>query len=293
MQFTLSNSSLSATVRTHGGELVSLRDSGGTEYIWGGDPAFWSGQNPILFPIVGTLKDGRVDIDGQSCEMSRHGFARNLDFTPVERGGDFISLELRESGETLKRYPFPFSLRVRHQLLEDGFSTAFTVENTGSAPLPFCIGAHTAFRCPLSHGERFEDYRLVFDRQEDASTLLLTSEGLIRGGAAAPMLSGGVLPLNYETFRRLDTVIFRQLRSRTVSLTHRETRRGVKMDFSQFPMIAFWTKPGAPFLCLEPWQGCAASDDESGRFADKPFAVILAPGERKTLVYSVTLLSGK
>lgn len=293
MQFTLSNASLSAIVRTHGGELVSLRDSGGTEYIWGGDPAFWSGQNPILFPIVGSLKDGRVDIGGQSCEMSRHGFARNLDFTPVEQGGDFISLELRESGETLKRYPFPFSLRVRHQLLKDGFSTAFTVENTGGSLLPFCIGAHTAFRCPLFPGERFEDYRLVFDQPEDASTLLLTSEGLIRGGAAAPMLSGGVLPLDYETFRRLDTVIFRQLRSRAVSLAHRETRRGVKMEFSQFPMIAFWTKPGAPFLCLEPWQGCAASDDESGCFTDKPFAVTLAPGERKTLAYSVTLLSGK
>ncbi len=292
MRFTLSRGALEAAVQTRGGELVSLRRNG-AEYIWGGDPAFWSGQNPILFPIVGSLKDGRVDIGGQTFSMSRHGFARHSEFTPVEQGGDFAVLELRESGETLEQYPFPFSLRVRHQLLTDGFSTAFTVENTGPSPLPFCIGAHTAFRCPLREGERFEDYRLVFDQREDASTLLLTPEGLVRGGAEEPMLSGGVLPLDYEIFRRLDTVIFRQLQSDSVSLVHRETGHGVKMDFSQFPMAAFWTKPGAPFLCLEPWQGCAASDRETGRFQDKPFAVTLAPGEQKTLAYTVTLLSGE
>ena len=292
MRFTLSRSALEAAVQTRGGELVSLRRNG-KEYIWGGDPAFWSGQNPILFPIVGSLKDGRVDIGGQTFSMSRHGFARHSEFTPVEQGGDFAVLELRESGETLERYPFPFSLRVRHQLLADGFSTAFTVENTGPSPLPFCIGAHTAFRCPLREGERFEDYRLVFDRREDASALLLTPEGLVRGGAEEPMLSGGVLPLDYGIFRRLDTVIFRQLQSGSVSLVHRETGRGVKMDFSQFPIAAFWTKPGAPFLCLEPWQGCAASERETGRFQDKPFAVTLAPGEQKTLAYTVTLLSGE
>ena len=292
MRFTLSRSALEDAVQTRGGELVSLRRNG-KEYIWGGDPAFWSGQNPILFPIVGSLKDGRVDIGGQTFSMSRHGFARHSEFTPVEQGGDFAVLELRESGETLERYPFPFSLRVRHQLLADGFSTAFTVENTGPSPLPFCIGAHTAFRCPLREGERFEDYRLVFDRREDASTLLLTPEGLVRGGAEEPMLSGGVLPLDYGIFRRLDTVIFRQLQSGSVSLVHRETGRGVKMDFSQFPIAAFWTKPGAPFLCLEPWQGCAASERETGRFQDKPFAVTLAPGEQKTLAYTVTLLSGE
>ena len=289
MRFSLSRGALEAVVQTRGGELVSLRRHG-MEYIWGGDPAFWSGRNPILFPIVGSLKSGRVDIGEQTYVMSRHGFARNLDFAPVEQDGGSIILELRESGETLERYPFPFSLRVRHQLLEDGFSTAFTVENTGAAPLPFCIGAHTAFRCPLFDGERFEDYQLVFSQHEDASTLLLTPEGLIRGRASEPMLFDGALPLDYETFRRLDTIIFRQLRSDTVSLMHRETGRGVKLDFSQFPMVAFWTKPGAPFLCLEPWQGCAAFDDETGRFQDKPFAITLAPGEKKTLAYTVTLL---
>lgn len=290
MDFTLSKDSLTAAARTRGGELVSLRDQAGTEYIWQGDPAFWSGQNPILFPIVGSLKDGKVDVNGRTYEMGRHGFARQSEFTPVEQGEDFIVLELRENRSTLARFPFPFVLRVRHQLLERGFSTAFAVENPGETPLPFCIGAHTAIRCPLLPGERFEDYELVFDQPEDGDSLLLSAQGLIRDGGKEPMLRSGKVTLDYEVFRRLDTIIFQGLRSRSVSLRHRGTGRGVSLDFQGFPMVAFWTKPGAPFLCMEPWHGCAAYTGESGRFQDKPHVITLAPGEKKELAYTFTLL---
>lgn len=290
MDYTLSSASLTASVRTRGGELVSLRDRAGTEYIWQGDPAFWSGQNPILFPIVGSLKDGRVDIDGGTFEMGRHGFARQCEFTAVEQGADFIVLELRESRETLARFPFPFVLRVRHRLAENGFSTAFTVENPGTAPLPFCVGAHTAIRCPLLAGERFEDYELAFDQPEDADTLLLSPQGLIQDGRSEPMLRGGRAALDYAVFRRLDTMIFQGLRSKTVTLRHKTAGHGVVLDFHEFPMVAFWTKPGAPFLCMEPWHGCAAYEGESGRFRDKPHVMTLAPGETRELAYSFTLL---
>ncbi|WP_325200545.1 aldose 1-epimerase family protein [Oscillibacter sp.] len=291
MTHTLSTPTLTASARTLGGELISLRDSAGTEYIWQGDPAFWSGQNPVLFPIVGSLKDGKVDVNGTTCEMGRHGFARRSEFTLTDQGPDFVTLELRESPETLARFPFPFGLQVRHQLLKNGFSTTFAVENTGTEPMPFCIGAHTAIRCPLLPGQRFEDYELIFDQPEDADTLLLTSQGLLRGGGREPMLRGGKVTLDYETFRRLDTLIFQGLRSKRVSLRHKETGRGVSLDFHEFPMIAFWTKPGAPFLCMEPWHGCAAYTGETGRFRDKPHAVTLAPDEWKELTYTFTLLN--
>lgn len=290
MRFTLSNASLTADVQTRGGELVSLRNRTGTEYMWQGDPAFWSGQNPILFPIVGNLKDGRVDIGGKSFEMARHGFARSSEFTMAEQGMDFAVLELRESPDTLARYPFPFLLRVRHELLENGFSTSFTVENCGETPLPFCIGAHTAINCPLADGEKFEDYELCFDQNEDADTLLLTSEGLLHAGRKEPMLSEGKVTLDYGTFQRLDTIIFQGLRSKTAALRHKTTGQGVSLDFHEFPMVAFWTKPGGPFLCMEPWQGCAALDNESGRFQDKLHVVTLASGEKKELSYRFTLL---
>lgn len=290
MDFTLSNASLTAAVRTQGGELVSLKDQAGTEYIWQGDPAFWSGQNPILFPIVGSLKDGKVDIDGRTYEMGRHGFARRSEFTLTDQASDFAVLELRESRSTLAQFPRPFVLRVRHQLLERGFSTAFAVENPGETPLPFCIGAHTAIRCPLFAGERFEDYELAFDQPEDGDTLLLTPQGLLQSGKTEPRLRGGTTALDYADFQRLDTLIFQGLRSQSVSLRHKDTGRGVSLDFGGFPMIAFWTKPGAPFLCMEPWHGCAAYTGESGRFRDKPHVITLAPGEKKELAYTFTLL---
>lgn len=288
MTFELKRGDLRAEAKTRGGELVSLRDGDGREYIWEGDPAFWPGQNPILFPIVGSLKGGKIGIGGKSYAMGRHGFARGMEFTPAERGEDFIVLELRETEETLKQYPFPFVLRVEHRLLPGGFSTAFTVENPGEAPMPFCIGGHTAIRIP--DGERFEDYELLFDEKERADSHLLNSEGVIRRGGRKPMLDGsGKIALRYDTFAELDTIIFSMLRSGNVSLIHRETGRGIRLDFHEFPMVGFWTKPGAPYLCMEPWQGCAAWDNESGKFEDKPFCTVLKPGEKKTLTYSFCL----
>ena len=293
MQFELLYHGLQAAVDSHGGELVSLRDTAGTEYIWNGDPAFWSGRNPLLFPIVGNLKGGRVLVHGQPYEMSRHGFARDLDFSPVERDDRHVVLELRESPETLSRYPFPFSLRVCHTLTEDGFSTAFRVENTGSAPMPFCIGAHTAFRCPLHKGERFEDYQIVFDRPEQADTVLLTPEGLVSHDGREPLLNGtDRFPLDRAVFGRLDTIILENLRSTGVSLLHRETGHGVRLDFTGFPMVAFWTKSGceAPFICLEPWHGCAAADNEDGEFFHKRHCITLAPWEIRDLRYTIALM---
>lgn len=293
MELTLRKNGLTARVETLGGELVSFRDRRGTEYIWNGDPAYWSGRNPVLFPIVGGLKDSRVDIGGKPFAMARHGFARRSRFAVAEQGEDFVEFELRESAETLRQYPFPFSLKVRHQLLEDGFSTRFTVANTGEAPMPFCIGAHTAFRCPLAAEERFEDYRLVFDRKEDAVSILPGEDGCLQSGAAGiPLDHTDTIELDHAVFDRVDTLIYQGLRSKTVRLCHKDTGRGVRVDFSQFPMVAFWTVPGksAPYICIEPWQGCAAFDNESGRFEDKPWCVTLAPGESREQEYTVELL---
>ena len=291
MTFELEKGGLRATVQTKGGELISLRDKAGLEHIWQGDPAFWTGRNPILFPIVGTLKDGQVEIGGRRYEMDRHGFARRVEFSLVEQEEDRVVLELRESREPLSRWPFPFSLKVEHRLLEEGSSTTFLVENTGDRPMPFCIGGHTAIRCPLEEGERFEDYELIFEEAEQADSHLLSPAGTILHHGREPMLDGtGRLALDYQTFARLDTIIFSMLRSGNVSLVHQETGRGVRLDFHEFPMVAFWTKPGAPFLCLEPWQGCAALDDETGRFEDKPYCLSLAPGESKRLTCSLSLI---
>lgn len=293
MELTFQKGGLTARADTLGGELVSLRDQSGTEYIWNGDPAYWPGRNPVLFPIVGGLKDGRVDIGGRTYEMARHGFARRSEFVIADRGEDFVEFELRERMGTLRQYPFFFSLRVRHQLCADGFYTQFTVTNPGTVPMPFCIGAHTAFRCPLGEGERFEDYRLVFDQTEDAVSILPGNGGVLLHDQPGPALEHtDTIRLDHAVFDAVDTLIYEGLRSKSVRLCHKDTGRGVRVDFSEFPMVAFWTMPGkkAPYICIEPWQGCAAFDNESGRFEDKSHCLTLAPGESKSLRYTVTLL---
>lgn len=292
MEITLRRGALTARVETMGGELVSLRDGTDMEYIWEGDPVYWSGRNPVLFPIVGKLKDGRVKIGGTDYEMAQHGFARRKEFAVAEQGADYVVFELREDADTLHQYPFPFSLRVHHQLTEDGFYTEFAAVNTGHAPMPFCIGAHTAFRCPLNKGERFEDYCLVFDQVEQADSILPYQNGLWHDKTIPALPGTDTIPLDYKVYDAVDTLIFDGLKSKTVQLRHKTAGRGVEVDFSQFPMVAFWTKPNAcaPYICIEPWQGCAAYDNESGRFEDKPYCVTLGPGETKTLRYTVRLL---
>ena len=291
MQIQLKYGEKKGIVDTHGAELISFQDEKGKEYIWCGDAAFWAGRNPNLFPVVGNLKEGKVTIKGNTYEMGRHGFARNSEFTVVDQGEDYVILELKDNEETLKCYPYHFSFQVIHRLEDLGFSTEYKVVNTGDEILPYCVGAHTAFNCPMEDGEKFEDYILEFDEKEDAPTQLLTAAGLFRNGDTEPMLKDGILPLDHQVYARLDTVVFRGLRSNGVTLKHKETGKGLHMEFEQFPMIAFWTKGSAkaPYICLEPWHGCAAYENETGDILDKPHVICLKPGEEKSLKYTVTL----
>lgn len=294
MELILKNDLLEAIVTTHGAELISLKDSSGKEYIWSGDPAFWSGRNPVLFPIVGNLKKGTIQMDDVFYSMGRHGFARNSEFQVVDQTEDSVVFELRENAETLTQYPRCFVLQVCHRLEKDGFSTIFKVKNADEKDMPFCIGAHTAFRCPLNENENFEDYEIVFDQEEYAYNLVLNDQGCIRGAAETPMLDHtDHLALGYEPFAELDTLIFRNLNSTGVSLKHSTNGHGIHMEFSGFPFMAFWTKGAehAPFLCVEPWHGCAATEDETGEFEDKEACILLKPNESKEFIYTVSILS--
>lgn len=292
MRIELKRGEYTAAVNTLGGELVSFRDERGAEYIWQGDAGSWTGQNPNLFPIVGNLRDGRVSVRGRTYEMARHGFARRSEFSVAEQGEDYVVMELRSSPETLAQYPFAFVFRVRHQLEEKGFSTRFEIRNPGREELLCCVGAHTGVNCPLREGERFEDYRLVFDEPEDIKAMIPTARGLMAEGLFGPALEHtDTMALDHAVFDRVDTLIFEGLRSKGVTLRHKDGGRSVHMEFGDFPMVAFWTMPraNAPYICLEPWHGCAARENESGEFSDKPHVIRLAPGGEKKLKYMVTI----
>lgn len=292
MEITLKRGAITAVVESHGGELVSLKDGSGTEFIWQGDPSFWAGRNPHLFPIVGALPNNTIHFDGVPYSMNRHGFARNSEFSVVEQSEDRIVFELLESESTLQVFPFPFRLRIQHQLTANGFSTQFEVFNPGIKELPFCIGGHTAFNCPINKNEHFHEYRLVFDQVENAHARTPISGGLMSDASTEYTLPNtDTIVLDHAVYERVDTLVFEHLRSSGVKLVG-PSGHGVYMEFSDFPMIAFWTAGAkkAPYICLEPWHGCASFDTETGEFTDKHHCIILPPGQCKTLRYAVTLI---
>ena len=276
-----------------GAEVRGYRGPDGTEYLWSGDPMVWKGVSPVLFPAIGALKDSGAAIEGTFYPVPRHGFAREMPFRVSEQGEDFVTLTLSETAETKRLYPFAFALSVTHRLCVDGFETRFTVENHTGRPMPFLLGGHPAFACPVGGEGRFEDYVLRFEKPESGRVSLcsLDTHLVDRGGQAPLEADGRTLPLRHEDYDRIDTFIFDGLSSRAVDLVHRDTGRGIRLSFDM-PVLAVWTMPGkkAPYVCLEPWQGMPAHADETGRFEDKPYHISLGVGQAFTCGYRMRIL---
>ena len=284
--------STSALVQLRGAQMASFRGADGREVIWQADPAVWAQHAPVLFPVCGTAKDNRVIVDGVSYPMAKHGFTRNPDFTPGKRGADFCELVLSPTEESRPMYPFDFRFHVVYRLFENGYTTQFLVENLSDRPMPFCVGGHPGFVCPMEAGARFEDYQLVFDREESGRNLLAPGGGELNGEEILPLKDGRILPLRYELFDERDALIFDGYNSRAVELVHRETGHGLRFSYPKMEVLAVWTKPGAhaPYLCLEPWHGLPAAAGESGRFEDKAHATMLQPGESYTTWFTTELI---
>lgn len=291
MEYALRLGNISAVVSSIGAELISLSD-GEREYIWQGHPSGWTGKNPNLFPVIGTVGEKGILYSGKSYPMPKHGFARRAEFSLVEKTESAICFELRESEETLALYPYSFSLRIAHHLHEKGFRTDYIVKNCGDEDMYYCVGGHTAFNCPFNDSDKFSDWKLIFDEAEDKEAMLPLPGGFIDPKYTMPVIKEGrYIPLDHTLHDRIDTLIFDGLNSRGVRLQGSKGQ-GVHMDFSDFPMIAFWTAPEkhAPYICLEPWQGCGALAEGSREFSAKPHAIRLSPAETKILGYSVSIL---
>ena len=290
MDFSIHCGKLHAVVSANGAELQSLK-LGDREYLWHGDAAYWTGRSPILFPFVGALDKKGVLLNGNYYFMPQHGFARRSRFLPVAHSDASITLELTDSDTTREVYPFRFSLPAEYSLNSSGLRVAFRVENRTDRPMPFCIGAHPAFLCPTD-GNRFDDYLLTFDRTETADSQTIDAgSGMIDPAVLRPVLqNSSTIPLHYDLFD-CGALIFDGLHSKKVTLRNKNNSHGVTVDFSEFPMIGFWTPPGkqAPFLCIEPWVGANAVIGESGAFEDKPHAVVLQPGSSRSFAYTVAL----
>ena len=254
-------------VKEAGAEVTSFYDKElDIEYIWSGDATYWSGRNPILFPIIGSSYNRKYMFNGELYEMGNHGFTRNSDFRFIEMTNDSLELCLESNSETLKQFPFHFKLQVRYQLTENELLIGYRIENCDDKTMPFNFGLHPAFNCPLEKEEGFEDYWIEFSNEE-----------ILHGfGPHEDLAKTKRLPLSYEAFEETPTWCYHNLLSSSVSYTN--GTHGVKVGITGFPVLAIWT-PKAPFICIEPWKGLGRRLEEDLPFEERDAVLSLQPGK--------------
>ena len=263
----LSNHDLSISFSDLGAELNSIFDKkAGIDYLWNGDPSIWSRQSPVLFPIVGRLRENSYRSGNHSYSLPQHGFARDMKFLVKEETSDKIVFSLVYSEETLKKYPYKFELQIVYILKGRTLTVHYKVINLQDTDIHFSIGAHPAFTCPLFANEKYEDYYLEFSKPETLGLYTL-SNGLVNDEAIPYLNHEQKIPLSYELFKN-DALIFKDYKSDFISLKHKERGTIFKFHFAGYPFLGIWSKPG-PFVCIEPWYGVADFVTHSGVLEEK------------------------
>lgn len=287
MHYQISSEALTVNIQRKGAEVQSITNKQGLEYVWQADPDVWPRHAPVLFPIVGRLKENRFVFNGNSYALSQHGFARDLDFEVAEQGSDFIVFELRSGSETLKTYPFDFIFRIAYRLDRDCLSCTYTVINPSPQPLWFSVGAHPGFNCPLQPGEQFEDYYLEFEKEDLYCTGL--DNGLRSAANYKLILSNKRLCLEPGLFDR-DALVFENGQINRISLGSLRSGHKITLLCEGWPYFGIWTKKGCRnFICLEPWYGIADRVDAGGELTQKDGMMLLEAGKEFTCSYSAIL----
>lgn len=286
MIFHLKNEQLKVSINLKGAEISSVICDN-REYIWQAEKEFWPRHAPVLFPIVGKLKNDSYHFKGNTYEMTQHGFARDQDFTFVYKTNSEIELELKQNVETLKSFPFDFRLSIKYKLIGNKLECLYRVTNSSSADnLYFSIGAHPGFRVPLSEAESFKDYVLEFS---DGNYYKLSelSGGLISGAVKELMLTDGRMVLDTKLFEK-DALVFEGTQVNGVTLKSVKTDNGVSINCDGWPYFGIWSKPGCGrFICLEPWCGIADNIESNGELVSKKGIISLVPGEFFNRCYSM------
>jgi len=279
---------LSADFSTLGAEMRALRDEAGRDLLSDGPPEYWTGRAPFLFPIVGAVNRDRIHIDGHTYPMAKHGFARKREFTVVGAQSDRVTFQLAADAATRELYPFDFRLDITHRIEGATLHTEATLTNPNDVALPASFGFHPAFRWPLPWGGDRADHRLVFDKAEPAPIRRIdTATGLVLPDPVPTPIEGDTLAPRDDMFVP-DALIFDQLRSRSVRFGVPGGRM-LRVDFPEMPLLGVWTKPGAPFLCIEPWQGLADPVGYEGDFRAKPYVIEVAPGAERRFAIAITV----
>ncbi len=280
---TLSNSIISAQIKSLGAELCSLKDNTNRDYIWEGNPAFWGKHSPVLFPIVGTLKNNTFYHNDKKYTLSRHGFAREKEFKLVEKTESSATFSLQSNSETLKNYPFKFELQIQYILIGTTLELTYRVINKDNTDMPFSIGAHPAFALPRD----FEDYSLAFEEVEPLEYTLLEND-LVSKQTEKIKTNSNTVPLTYELFES-DALIFNTLKSNSLTIVEKENPI-LKVQFENFPNLGIWTKVGASFICIEPWFGYSDITESKGNLFEKEGIIVLKTDTTFQAKFSIEIL---
>jgi galactose mutarotase-like enzyme len=285
---TIRSTGLSATLNPQGAQLSVLRDAADRDLQWNGDPSVWAGRAPILFPIVGMLVGGQYRTAGRSFALPRHGFARNRRFRVADAGPTSVTFKLSADPQTLAVYPFQFELDVNFEVEDASLSVTSWIRNRGDREMPASLGYHPAFVWPLPYGEARAAHFIEFERDEPAPIRGLDANGLLTPQRLPTPVKNRRLTLRDELFTA-DALIFDEVISRTVTYGS-EVGPRIAVSFPGVPYLGVWTKPGANFICIEPWQGITDPEGFAGDLRDKPGGLIVAPGAAVAVGMTITLL---
>ncbi|MBA6152456.1 aldose 1-epimerase family protein [Gelidibacter maritimus] len=292
--FTLKNSLLEIAIHPVGAELQKISAvKNGLEFMWDGNPEIWNGHAPNLFPIVGELKDGKFTYQNKAYHLSRHGFTRRSNaFELAEQSENLLNFKLTYSETTLLNYPFKFEFLVGYSLVENKIKITYTVKNRDDKTIYFSVGGHPAFKCPLYPGESYNDYSLQFEHPETSHTHLLNvSTGLFTSETEAVFKTPDTIPLHAHLFDK-DALVFKDLKSKNVALISKNHGEILNFEFEDFPFLGIWAKPKANFVCIEPWQGLADSEDSNYILKDKEGIVALEKNNTYIASYTIEIHEG-
>ena len=287
--YTIENEYLSATINEKGAELTSLvYKPSGQEYIWNADPTYWGKHSPVLFPIVGTLKDNTFIYNSKSYHLSRHGFARDKVFDVTAQTADSINLTLQDDSETLKIYPFQFQFSLIYTLEEKKLAVTYLVKNPNNGGMYFSVGGHPAFKVPLAEGLAYEDYYLRFSATENAGRWPISKDGLLEQIPVDLLSNTKRLPLSKKLFAQ-DALVFKSLASTEVALKSDKDEAGFTFNFEGFPYLGIWAAKDADFVCIEPWCGIADAVNASQKIEEKEGIIMLNKGAHFERTWSVEI----
>lgn len=276
---TLENDKLIIEVAAKGAEIQRIYNKETSlEYLWSGDPAFWGKHAPVLFPIVGTLKDGKYIYRDKAYTLGRHGFARDKEFSLENEAPETITLKLQDDADTLAHFPFHFELKISYTLEKNKVNVHYGITNTGEDAMFFSIGAHPAFRVPLTADTKFGDYRLSFNEFENTARYPLDDKGLLKEKPEIFFQHTDELKLKKPLFYG-DALVFKTLQSTSITIESDKTPHGITVNFKGFPFMGIWNAKDADFVCIEPWHGVADSENSSGILQEKEGIIPLESGK--------------